>query len=146
MRLSLVPLAWVCLCAPVIPQDSPYLLPPDRVVIRDMATVPLTELALITRLDEAAHQSSAAANTLEGQRCTLSLRRLPQEAPAINITSGRKEVFVYVMRGAADVSSAGSHRANAGTVIVIPPGEHSVRLRAAGSQSVEFAEFSVRQR
>lgn len=87
--------------------------------------------ALVTQLDGPGSTSSAGPSTIRGQTCTLVWRQLPTGATPTDMhpTGTRTELFVYVVRGVAELATSGGvQRVMAGTLIVIPSGERHVSL------------------
>jgi quercetin dioxygenase-like cupin family protein len=65
-------------------------------------------------------------------------------APAVDVhpDSTGAEVFLYIVRGDVELTSASlTRRVSAGNLIVIPAGERHVRLRSVGDGDVGLAEF-----
>ncbi len=98
---------------------------------------------LITRLDGSDSRSDISP-TIIGDTCTLRWRRVMRGAPAVDVhpDSTRAEVFLYIVRGDAELTGASiTRRVSAGSLIVIPAGERHVRLRSVGDGDVGIAEF-----
>jgi quercetin dioxygenase-like cupin family protein len=123
--------------APPRPRPAtPYPVSPEPVAIPD-------DRKLVVQLDTP-EQPAGVANTIRGETCTLSWRRLAPGAAATDLAPAPSgaELFVYVVTGEADLTATGlSQRVSAGAMILIPAQQEHVMLKTAGSANVALVEF-----
>jgi quercetin dioxygenase-like cupin family protein len=99
---------------------------------------------LVRRLDGTG-ASNSSESTIDGQTCVLAVRRLASGAAPMDLHPRRTgaEVYVYVLRGQAELMSTGTvHRLEPGTLVVIPAAELHVMVKAIGSTDTALAAFS----
>ena len=104
---------------------------------------------IVVQLDKFDREQSGAATTIVGETSTLAWRRLETGAAPTNIPAARMrgELFVYIVRGDAELLASGKEqRVGAGTLVVIPAAEQGVRMRAMGTTDVAIVEFSPERR
>jgi quercetin dioxygenase-like cupin family protein len=123
---------------------------PDLVPPRPAMTFPSSPEAvpvpdsrsLVVRLDQ---PGGAGAQTIAGQTCTMTWRRLARGAKPADVQAAGTELLIYVLRGTLQLEATGSpQRVMAGSVIIIPAHQR-LRLQSADTE-VALLEFSPERR
>jgi mannose-6-phosphate isomerase-like protein (cupin superfamily) len=118
----------------------PDLVPPRPAITFPSSPTPVfvpDDRRLVAPLDR---PGDSQARTIRGKTCTLTWRRISRSQPPAALVATSVELFVYVVRGSATLSSADGHQPlNPGTLVVIP-----ARQRAAvqAANDVALVEFS----
>ena len=125
---------------------------PDMVPPRPALTFPASptpapvpdDRPLVVQLEAQQSESGNDSRTLRGETCTLVWRRLARGGAAdLRRARARTELFVYMVRGDAEVTAAGTvTRVSGGTLVVIPGNDQHARIRAVGSAGAIVVEFS----
>jgi len=100
---------------------------------------------LVYPLDRPYRESPFAANSMGGETCLLSLRRLTRPLP-VEIRAGTVERFVYVIRGEIRLTTPEStQQLSAGALVVVPAGT-AITVQALGGEVGALAEFMPARR
>ena len=104
------------------------------------ASVPVGR-PLVAQLD--GNGSDGAGTTITGETCAMRWRRVTDTPVDLHPAATSGEVFVYVVRGNADLMVLGGPvNVGAGTLVIIPAGLRHVSARARGTGDVALVEFA----
>ena len=123
------------------------VVPPRPVIAfpKSPAPVALADGRTLVRRLDGTDTTDSAASRIDGETCMLAVRRLVAGAAPTDLhpRPTGAEVYVYVLRGHADLTSKGTvRRLEAGTLVVVPAAELHVMVQAVGSTDAHLAEFS----
>ena len=119
----------------------PDLVPPRPAMTFPSSTEPVPVAdgrRLTTQLDVRGDD-----RVITGATCKVRSRRVTESPVDLHPTATSNEVFVYVMRGDADVTASGrTTKVSAGTLVIIPAGLRHVTARARGTDGAAIVEFT----
>jgi len=118
---------------------------PDLVPPRPKLSFPASAAAVVVRDDQrlVTRMDTPAGKTLNGRTCTVAWRSIRSTIDA-HPQPTATELFVYVARGAVELSAEG-HTANVpeGSLVIIPAKLAHARMRSIGQSSAAVIEFQV---
>jgi quercetin dioxygenase-like cupin family protein len=124
---------------------------PDLVPPRPPMTFPATAepvgvpdgRQLTVKLDRV--EATSVERTLRGKTCTMTWRSLARGTPPVDLRADSTELWVYLIRGSAELDVLGAKQSISAGAAVLIPAHQRVGLRAV-STDVALVEFSGAER
>jgi len=126
------------------PVRRPDLVPPLPAITFAQSPNPVSVpdgRTLVAKLDQPSGGSVDAPRTIRGETCALTWRPLPRRVTPPEIQATAVEVFIYVVRGDADLGHVPlPQRVSPGTLVLVPARQR-VTLQAVGPADAAIVEF-----